>query len=191
MARVRFKINYEKCIQGMQFLANKKPGITQYYVGKVFFFADREHLLDWGRPISGDRYVAMEHGPVPSGIYNLVKNDSGMPDELLDMMRDRILFENEHNKIHLFANEEKLDFSALSGSDMEYLADSLATYGNMSFGKLREISHRDAAYEAAWRNAGMNNEMNPHYWLAELGDAEAVLSSLMDTPVIDRTATRR
>ena len=114
-----------------------------------------------------------------------------MPDELLDMMRDRILFENEHNKIHLFANDEKLDFSALSGPDMEYLADSLATYGNMSFGKLREISHRDAAYEAAWRNAGMNNEMNPHYWLAELGDAEAVLSSLMDTPVIDRTATRR
>ena len=191
MARVRFKINYEKCIQGMQFLASKKPGITQYYVGKVFFFADREHLLDWGRPISGDRYVAMEHGPVPSGIYNLVKHDSGMPDELLDLMRDRILFESEHNKIHLFANDEKLDFSALSGSDMEYLADSLTTYGNMSFGKLREISHRDAAYEAAWRNAGMNNEMNPHYWLAELGDADAVLSSLMDTPVIDRTATRR
>lgn len=191
MARVRFKINYEKCIQGMQFLASKKPGITQYYVGKVFFFADREHLLDWGRPISGDRYVAMEHGPVPSGIYNLVKNDSGMPDELLDLMRDRILFESEHNKIYLFANDEKLDFSALSGSDMEYLADSLTTYGNMSFGKLREISHRDAAYEAAWRNAGMNNEMNPHYWLAELGDADAVLSSLMDTPVIDRTATRR
>lgn len=191
MARVRFKINYEKCIQGMQFLASKKPGITQYYVGKVFFFADREHLLDWGRPISGDRYVAMEHGPVPSGIYNLVKNDSGMPDELLDLMRDRILFESEHNKIHLFANDEKLDFSALSGSDMEYLADSLTTYGNMSFGKLREISHRDAAYEAAWRNAGMNNEMNPHYWLAELGDADAVLSSLMDTPVVDRTATRR
>lgn len=191
MARVRFKINYEKCIQGMQFLASKKPGITQYYVGKVFFFADREHLLDWGRPISGDRYVAMEHGPVPSGIYNLVKNDFGMPDELLDLMRDRILFESEHNKIHLFANDEKLDFSALSGSDMEYLADLLTTYGNMSFGKLREISHRDAAYEAAWRNAGMNNEMNPHYWLAELGDADAVLSSLMDTPVIDRTATRR
>ena len=191
MARVRFKINYEKCIQGMQFLANKKPGITQYYVGKVFFFADREHLLDWGRPISGDRYVAMEHGPVPSGIYNLVKNDSGMPDELLDLMRDRILFENEHNKIHLFSNDEKLDFSALSGTDMEYLADSLATYGNMSFGKLREISHRDAAYEAAWRNAGMNNEMNPHFWLAELGDADVVLSSLMDTPMIDRTATRR
>lgn len=191
MARVRFKINYEKCIQGMQFLASKKPGITQYYVGKVFFFADREHLLDWGRPISGDRYVAMEHGPVPSGIYNLVKNDFGMPDELLDLMRDRILFESEHNKIYLFANDEKLDFSALSGSDMEYLADLLTTYGNMSFGKLREISHRDAAYEAAWRNAGMNNEMNPHYWLAELGDADAVLSSLMDTPVIDRTATRR
>ena len=33
-----------------------------------------------------------------------------MPDELLDLMRDRILFESEHNKIHLFANDEKLDF---------------------------------------------------------------------------------
>ncbi|PZO63204.1 MAG: hypothetical protein DI498_13760 [Paracoccus denitrificans] len=190
MTRVRFKIDYNKCIQGMQFLASKKPGITQYYVGKIFFFADREHLLDWGRPISGDRYVAMNHGPVPSEIYNLVKNDSGMPDELLDMIRDRILFENEGNKIHLFANDDKLNFSALSGSDMEYLDTSLKTYGEMSFGQLRELSHRDAAYEAAWAKPGLNNEMNPHYWLAELGEADAVLSSLIDSPMIDRAATR-
>lgn len=190
MTRIRFKIRYDKCIQGMQFLATLMPGITQYYVGKVFFFADREHLLDWGRPISGDRYVAMEHGPVPSEIYNLIKNDSGEPDELVDDMRKRVYIRRDENKLHLFSNEEAPQFPALSHSDREYLAASLAKHGRMRFGELRELSHQDPAYEAAWELPGLNNEMNPIFWLERLGDPDVALNSLVDASVIDRSATR-
>jgi uncharacterized phage-associated protein len=39
---------------------------------KMLYMADRECLADVGRPITGDAAVAMENGPVLSGIYDLV-----------------------------------------------------------------------------------------------------------------------
>src|SRR5262245_62889630 len=74
---LRFQIDWNRCIEGIAFISSLRPGITQYYIGKIFYFADKAHFLDWGRPISGDRYVAMEHGPVPSNIYDLLMEDSG------------------------------------------------------------------------------------------------------------------
>lgn len=188
MKPMRFKVNYEKCIQGMHFLALHKPGITQYYVGKVFFFADREHLLDWGRPISGDRYVAMEHGPVPSVIYDLVKNTSGQPDEIADLVSKRLELRTEGNRIHLHSKVAQPEFPELSGTDKEYLSSSLDRYGAMSFGCLRELSHQDKAYETAWALTGMNNEMNPALWFEEIGDQDAIIASLLEKSVIERFA---
>jgi|GEM_PF-3978104 len=39
---------------------------------KLLYLADREALLRFGRPITGDRVVAMKHGPVLSRVYDLV-----------------------------------------------------------------------------------------------------------------------
>src|SRR5262245_17932827 len=40
---------------------------------KLLYIADRESIRETGRPITGDQAVAMEHGPVPEGVYKLVK----------------------------------------------------------------------------------------------------------------------
>jgi uncharacterized phage-associated protein len=186
MDAIRFKLRIDKCLQGIQFLAKHKPGITQYYVGKVFFFADKEHLLDWGRPISGDRYVAMEHGPVPSTIYDLIKGDSGEPDEILDELASRVSEAREGNKIKLFAKETG-DFSALSGTDKEYLLDALKKYGDMPFGDVRRISHDDPAYEDAWAQMGTNNEMDIKLWFLDAKDA---LEQLMESPSVEKKHVR-
>lgn len=42
---------------------------------KLLYLADRESLLRWGRPITTDRYVAMDHGPVVSQIYELIRRE--------------------------------------------------------------------------------------------------------------------
>jgi len=39
---------------------------------KLLYLIDREALLRFGRPITGDKVVAMKHGPVLSRIYDLV-----------------------------------------------------------------------------------------------------------------------
>lgn len=161
---LRFKLNNQKCVQGIQLLAAHNPGITQYYIGKVFFFADRKHLKDWGRPISGDRYVAMEHGPVPSHIYDLVKSGSGEPDEIEDDLYRRIITVRDGNKICVFAKNNAPEIDALSKTDKDYLVWSLEKYKGKSFTYIKNESHEDPAYEAAWSLPGLNNEMDVSHW---------------------------
>lgn len=161
---VRFKLSPHKCIQGIDLIASKVPNITQYYICKIFYFADKEHFLDWGRPISGDRFVAMQHGPVPSFIYDVLKSDSGYPDEILDTLSDRVKITNEDNK-RCVTSLHKENFSALSPSDTSYLLEAVGKYAHMSFSDLKRLSHQDPAYEAAWAQPGLNNEMNVSLWL--------------------------
>src|SRR5437867_894691 len=40
---------------------------------KLLYMADRESLKETGRVITGDRVVAMEHGPVLSNVYDLIQ----------------------------------------------------------------------------------------------------------------------
>jgi len=42
---------------------------------KILYIADRESLKETGRPITGDRIVALEHGPVLSGVYDLLRGE--------------------------------------------------------------------------------------------------------------------
>jgi len=39
---------------------------------KLAFFADRYHLRNYARPISGDIYYAMKLGPVPSALKDII-----------------------------------------------------------------------------------------------------------------------
>ena len=47
---------------------------------KLMYFADREALLTLGRPITYDRWVSMQHGPVLSRTYDLI-SDEPLPGE--------------------------------------------------------------------------------------------------------------
>jgi uncharacterized phage-associated protein len=165
---IRFRTNWSKCIEAIDLLSRAQDGITQYYVGKVCYFADKEHLLDYGRPITGDRYVAMEHGPVPSNIRDLLKQDGGLADDVLTELYTRISIEKRNNLQHV--SSKKVDgFPHLSKTDQEYLLSALEKYGNMSFPDLKRVSH-DTAWKAAWAEDGLNNEMDPEHWLDALGE---------------------
>lgn len=185
MPRLRFRLNYAKCIEGIQLLAATQPDITQYYIGKVFFFADREHLIDWGRTISGDRYVAMQHGPVPSTIYNLLVATSGEPDEIVDDLLARVKMQVNGNKVHVSSFEKNPTCPSLSNTDKEYLLSSLSIHGAMKFGEIKVKSHSDVSYEDAWSQGGLNNEMDMRLWFS---DSPEMLSEIFDTAPVRRRA---
>jgi uncharacterized phage-associated protein len=46
---------------------------------KLMYLADREALLRWGAPITRDRYVSMDNGPVLSRVLNLITEDRAKP----------------------------------------------------------------------------------------------------------------
>ncbi|WP_291299367.1 Panacea domain-containing protein [Elioraea sp.] len=155
---LRFRVNYDKCIQGIALLAATQPRITQYYIGKVFFFADKEHLLDWGRPISGDEYVALEHGPVPSVIYDMLKADAGLPDAVNEELAQWVTITSNGNKREVTVGEKqcRADYPALSEGEKAALLGALATYGKMPFDKIRDIAHEEPAFREAWES-GLHN----------------------------------
>src|SRR5207247_4693024 len=49
------------------------PELTPGKLFKLMFLAEKYHLVHYGRPITGDRYDAMNDGPVPSFTYGLFK----------------------------------------------------------------------------------------------------------------------
>ena len=46
---------------------------------KLLYLTDRAALLRWGVPVTTDRYVAMDQGPVVSNIYSLIVEDKPKP----------------------------------------------------------------------------------------------------------------
>ncbi len=172
----RFKMSWEKCLEGMHLLASEQAGITPYYLSKIFYFADKEHLLDYGRPISGDRYIAMENGPVPSSIYDIIKRNEFLEDWIIEDYEKRI----EKSGLHMKAKEPFVA-RALSKSDTEYLIKSLKKYIGMSFGQLKELSHKEEGWKEAWKNPGLNNEMDLDLWIGDdLGPRDEVLEEISE-----------
>ena len=71
---IRFPFNERKAAAAAAHLLRLAGGSMPYLeLIKLLYFADRESLDLYGQPITGDRYVNMQHGPVLSAVYDLIK----------------------------------------------------------------------------------------------------------------------
>ena len=74
MPSERFFFRPEKAVQAAALLIRAEGGrTTRLRLLKLLYVADRRALQEKGRPITGDKIVAMEMGPVLSETYNLIK----------------------------------------------------------------------------------------------------------------------
>ncbi len=70
-----FRFNLLKTLQAAGVLLRAHPlhVMSRLRLLKLLYIADRESLGETGAPITGDRAVAMQHGPVLSETYDLIK----------------------------------------------------------------------------------------------------------------------
>lgn len=172
MAKAKF--DQRKALHAILFVVTHLPKPANVYnVLKCLYYADRKHLQEYGRQIYGETFYALEHGPVPSAAYEIIKYANGrakwdleFPEafELLDV-----------NDIYVSARGD-VDTDLLSRSDMACLLDAARKYGKMPFSRLKKLSHRGKAFE----NADPNGEMKLADLIDELKDGEAVASHLED-----------
>ncbi len=140
-----FRFDPEKALETILFIAAKVP--DTYHIGKIIYFADLQHLENYGRFISGDYYCALKDGPVPSGTYDIIK----------DVREDRRpryeLSAHESFSVDGYDVKPKrlANFDLFSKSDISCLETAIEKYGSLSFGKLKQISH-DSAYDSADEN---------------------------------------
>lgn len=129
---IKFTLNANKAMQTLLWILNKKPDIDVYNINKIMFSADCYSLNHFGRPIYGERYVAMKFGTVPSFMYDLTKVKSNVP--------------YYHSSAHGLTANAKADDSLFSGSDVEALEHGIKEYGNLDFSSVKSKNHEHPAW---------------------------------------------
>lgn len=135
-------------------ILNKTNGLDYYKLFKVLYFAEMEHLAKWGVPmIEEDEFCALEHGPVPSRLFNAVKGLDLLSNCDARYIHDSVKFVGPEAPYVLIATREpNMDY--LSRSNIEALDKSIDENAHLSFNELKEKSH-DEAWKEAWdKNEG-------------------------------------
>lgn len=135
----------------------RRRELSQYDLVKTLFLADREHLNEWGRPITYDNYKAMKHGPVPSLAYDFLKgNAKAMRDHGVDDLpwTSRLVPQGRGKKLYSAVPNAFDADNDLSESDVEALQDALTIVLSLGFGQVRRLTHEDPAYLDAWQEEG-------------------------------------
>jgi len=173
---IRFTFSFAKAKAALLHLAQKNlTGFSKGKACKLLFLSDKRHLVQYGRPITGDWYVAMDHGPVPSSILDLLDAaQSGVikterEAEIAACIRFDRSF--EYPPIHAL---EPPDLDDLSESDIESLDAIVQEHGHKSFTELRNLTHGMPAYEKAWSGrSGASAPMSFELFFEEDEDAVA------------------
>lgn len=133
---VRLRFNEKKATQAAAHLLRLRGGRMSYMkLIKLLYLADREALLSWGRPISTDRYVSMDRGPVLSRILDLATDgeDPGSPSIWASSI-------TEPSKYEVQLKGDAGD-DELSDAEIQLLDKIFAEYGQMSRWELVKFTH--------------------------------------------------
>jgi uncharacterized phage-associated protein len=160
MPKLEFTFDLAKFVQALVFFSkNGVSDLTKLKAAKLFYFADKEHLLKYGRPIIGDVYFALNLGPVPSHADDFFDEAQAAhqagpstPEQeeflqYLDVVADywpRYVANGEEN------------FRVFSKSDLEVLADVAKRYGKFHWKRLVDLSHQESAYKLADKDRSRN-----------------------------------
>lgn len=72
---IRFEFNERKATQAAALFLQKNGGRMNYMkLIKLLYLTDRESLNLWERPLTGDSYYSMEHGPILSKILDFISH---------------------------------------------------------------------------------------------------------------------
>ncbi|MFA0887701.1 MAG: Panacea domain-containing protein [Synergistales bacterium] len=155
--------------------SNKQADL--YNVLKCAFYAEKTHLGKYGRMIYGDCYIAMDYGPVPSSLYDMVKISRG--DGRSSVFSDIDPKEALRVSKHSLKAKRNFNDRFLSESDKECLDEAIENYGLITFGELRNISHLDTSYQATCLNEPITEEE----FISGLSNGEEVLEYLQSRPI--------
>lgn len=155
----RHKVNKfldaQKALEAIVFVSHKTNDL--FHIVKILFYADKFHLEEYGRQISGDIYCAMEDGPVPSGAYDLIKIARG----------DKYHFDQRLINVHpeesiKVINETNItplrgpNFDYLSESDIDCLNKAITNFAPMDGRRLWALVHDEPSYTKVERNKFMH-----------------------------------
>ncbi len=142
--------NTKKFINAVLFFAKKtdsrKLGILK--LNKLLYYIDFIHYKKYGRPILGDIYIRMEHGPVPSLSYNLFNiafRDQGgdaISKELRNSINIKLTLVKDFSIKAMYPRKD-YDKSLFSESELEIMGDIASKYYSKTGTTMKKETHRE------------------------------------------------
>ena len=181
-----FVVDTSKAMQAAAVLLRLQHGHRMNYMLllKLLYLADRESLGETGRTITQDRLVAMKRGPLPSGVYDLIRGqhvDVGLWAEHI---------ETDHYDVQLVKDP---GVGRLSKYEVQKLQEIWKRYEDMDEWAMVEIMHK--LPEWIKNNPGESSKPIP---IEDILDAvgrgeekDAIIEGLKQQQTYDRIFGRR
>lgn len=111
-------------------------------LSKLLYFADFKHYKKNIEPLTHQKYVRMEHGPVPIAIYDAVEELEAEG----KISTDNKDIESGIKQKRFFIQEDDLDLN-LDEEERETLEGIVSNLGSYSGGTLERFSHQDTPWQ--------------------------------------------
>ena len=177
---LNFQPKYKKIVELLLYMVHKQQSIDTYQAVKFLYLADRAHFNRYGRPITFEMYSALDHGPVATNTYDLLKNQNN--DAMSKFGIEKLPFKKEKldKIIYLSSPSRSVDHTLFSKSDLKVMDEILEEFGEKSFLQLRNITHDHFAYKSAWSKRGQSKSYPMAYedMLDESSDKSAFIQQM-------------
>ena len=164
----------KKLTELVLYILGKTGGIDFYHTFKILYFAEMNHLAKWGSGIVPDEFCALKYGPVPTHLYDAVKELNAPHMELSVELSEVIQFAGE-DAPNVLIPKRQADMKFLSKSEIEALDSSIEENKSLTFRQLMWKSH-DKAWEEADRRENGTNVISPVSMAKVLNADEAMLA---------------
>jgi len=151
--RTRYKMSEDDIakLKAVALYVLDKCGETDFiHLFKIIYFAERSLYAKYGQHLVKDSFVAMEHGPVPSYLYDALKLMNGKSgNKSVKSISNALTPAGGECAWFFVKTNEKPDLDELSPAEIAVLDESIAKYRDLDAKALSELSH-DTAWHSAW-----------------------------------------
>ncbi|MDE5880542.1 MAG: SocA family protein [Muribaculaceae bacterium] len=173
----------KKLTELVVYILDKTGGVDFYHAFKILYFAEMKHLAKWGSRIVPDEFCALKYGPVPTQLYDAVK-ELDNPQMTLSKELSEVIQIAGEDAPNILLPKRAPNISFLSKSEIEALEQSIEENKSLTFGQLMRKSHDEAWSEANRRTKG-TNIISPLSMAKVLHADEAILEYIEEQIQID------
>jgi len=129
-----------KLTEMVLYILNKTNGLDYYHVFKIIYFANIAHLAKCGLRITTDEFCALPDGPVPSVLYDSIK-DGVYCDKELEQLLNQAIIKGNDDAYFMWSAKRPANLDYLSESEIEELDKSITENAHLPYNTLKNKSH--------------------------------------------------
>ena len=135
--KIHFTFVPMKAVEAVTWMLSQKDDLDIHTILKAAYFADKTALNTQGRPVFGATYRAMNYGPVPLEIYEMLKCE---PMWLAEIGRDVFPWNRQGYRMKLATNDP-VTLDSLNEADREALERGFEQSSRLSFNERTRATH--------------------------------------------------